>query len=93
MAAKGKRTGKGRVTQKPDTREPIPVPEASQEALRGKFERAKQASEMFQQQRSAYFAFAEGIAATIGVPEGYGIDAESMQFVPVPPTEEPQLTE
>lgn len=93
MASKGKGTGKGRVTQKKDTREPIDVPEASQEALRAKHAMVKQQGEIFDQVRSSYFAFAEGISATIGVPPGYGINAETMQFVPVPPPEEQNPTE
>lgn len=71
----------------------IPIPESVQEVLTAKLNFAKQTQQMFEGARNAYHAFAEGVAASIGVPAGYQIDAEAMEFVPAPENPDDAETE
>ena len=58
------------------------VPESVREALEGKLQFAKQTQEMFNSARTQYQGFVDGIAAAVGVPAGYKLDADAMKFVP-----------
>ena len=87
MGTTGNQVGGAVVSDSGAERQPIPVPENVRSVLKAKLDFAKQTQEMFSGAKAQYHAFAEGVAASIGVPPGYQLDADAMQFVPSPEPE------
>lgn len=89
----GKRNRGGLATETADDQPTFPIPESVQSVIRAKLEFAKQTQQMFDGARAQYHAFAEGVAAMVGVPPGYKLDADAMEFVPAEDPSEEDLTD